>query len=428
MTIYHSHGVKLSIGQKDKLAKALKNNSAITIRLSNSELTGPDQLMLTKTQINRLKKAMQNKTRADIKISKTQIRKAVQQGGSLWSSLFKIGTKLLPMAAKAVGPLATGALSGLANVGVNKIFGRGQVGGFLIPQNKIDQLIKYKDWLTEAQKKQIVNAIHTGGQIVIKPTKAQSGGFLGTLLASIGISMVLNALMGKGLQVDRSRSRRSVPVFVPNTTKKDGGLVLPVNYRPPPFFGTWHQYGKGKKKQKRKRSIVRQKQSIQGDSINRRHSVKFINKPLSNFELIDWVKKLKIKHFRGIYSRDNLPQKMKKDEVGIINLDSQIGPGTHWVAYRNGDKYAEYFDSFGLIMPKEIMQFMSTSGKRLMYSGDEIQERDSVLCGYWCLYYLFERQKGTSILKTIHNAHFDMNNQSVNHNFIIQYFKKLSNQ
>ena len=67
-----------------------------------------------------------------------------------------------------------------------------------------------------------------------------------------------------------------------------------------------------KKDQKGKRSAVRQKQSIQGDSINRRHSVKFINKPLSNFELLDWVKKLKIKHFRGIYSRDNLPQKMKK--------------------------------------------------------------------------------------------------------------------
>ena len=61
MATYHSHGVKLSIGQKDKLARALRNNSAITIRLSNSELTGPDQLMLTKTQINRLKKAMQKK-------------------------------------------------------------------------------------------------------------------------------------------------------------------------------------------------------------------------------------------------------------------------------------------------------------------------------------------------------------------------------
>ena len=179
MTTYHSHGVKLSIGQKDKLVRALRNNSAITIRLSNSELTGPDQLRLTKKQINRLKKAMQNKTGADIKIRKTLIPKAVQQGGSLWSSLFKIGTRLLPIATKAVGPLATGALSGLANVGGTKIFGRGQVGGFLIPQNKIDQLIIYKYWLTEAQKKKIVNAIHTGGQIVIKPIKEQSGGFFG---------------------------------------------------------------------------------------------------------------------------------------------------------------------------------------------------------------------------------------------------------
>ena len=152
-----------------------------------------------------------------------------------------------------------------------------------------------------------------------------------------------------------------------------------------------------KKNQKRKRSVVRQKEFIQGDSINRRHSVKFINKPLSNFDLIDWVKKLKIKHFRRIYSRDNLPQKMKKDEVGIINLDSQIGPGTHWVAYRDGDKYAEYFDSLGLIMPKEIMQFMSTSRKRLMYSGDEIQERDSVLCGYWCFFIIYSRDKRVQV-------------------------------
>ena len=120
-------------------------------------------------------------------------------GGSL---LFSLGARALPavtsLALKAAGPLATGALSGLASLGVDKIFGKGQVGGFLIPQNKVDQLIKYKDWLTNEQKKQIVNAIHTGGQIVIKPTKSQSGGLLGTLLASIGVPLLLNALTGKG--------------------------------------------------------------------------------------------------------------------------------------------------------------------------------------------------------------------------------------
>ena len=89
-----------------------------------------------------------------------------------------------------------------------------------------------------------------------------------------------------------------------------------------------------------------------------------MNKPWSNYDLLNWVKKLGIKHFRGVYSRDALPIKILKNEVGIINLDSQIGPGTHWVAYRNGKNGAEYFDSFGLIMPNEVMKYLMTSGKK----------------------------------------------------------------
>ena len=132
--------------------------------------------------------------------------------------------------------MATGALQALGSLGIDKIFGNGQSGGFLIPQNKIDQLIKYKDLLTKKQKEQIVSAIHTGGQLVVKPTKTQSGGFLGTLLASIGVPLLLNALTGKALQVDKKRSKRSVNVHVPkvqidkNTSSKDGGLVLPMEH------------------------------------------------------------------------------------------------------------------------------------------------------------------------------------------------------
>ena len=132
--------------------------------------------------------------------------------------------------------------------------------------------------------------------------------------------------------------------------KKDGGLVL----QPPPFFGSWENpIGMGVKKkssQKRKRTSIGQKQSIQWDSHIRGNiinfveqkqqspTIKFINKPLSNYDLMSWVNKLGIKHFRGIKSRDTLPKRMKKDECGIINLDTHIGPGTQWVAYRNGDK------------------------------------------------------------------------------------------
>ena len=76
-----------------------------------------------------------------------------------------------------------------------------------------------------------------------------------------------------------------------------------------------------------------------------------------------------------------------------INLGTMIGKGSHWVAYRNIDIQAECFDSFSLIMPKKVETYLNTSNKQIIYSGDEIQEKLSVLCGYWCLYYLLERQK-----------------------------------
>ena len=84
--------------------------------------------------------------------------------------------------------------------------------------------------------------------------------------------MLLDALTGKGLQVDsnRSRPRRSLPVHVPKPTpqnvpssakQKNGGLVLPVDYISPPFFGSWDQktnemlgYGKPKKRQTKKKN------------------------------------------------------------------------------------------------------------------------------------------------------------------------------
>ncbi len=55
--------------------------------------------------------------------------------------------------------------------------------------------------------------------------------------------------------------------------------------------------------------------------------------PLSNVELKKLAKKLEIKNFRGIFMRDTLPKKVKKEECGIINLDLSINIGTHWVCY-----------------------------------------------------------------------------------------------
>ena len=68
---------------------------------------------------------------------------------------------------------------------------------------------------------------------------------------------------------------------------------------------------------------------------------------LSNFDLIDAVKDLKIKCFRGVYLLDTMPAKPNKKECGIVNLDKIGGPGTHWVAwYKNGIKLISIVTAF----------------------------------------------------------------------------------
>lgn len=215
-TTYEPHGVTLSDGQRAALAKAYSQGQPITIQLKHDELTGHDVLMLTKTQIQRIANAFSAGRGVRIKISKTQIKKVVQKGGSLFTSLAALAPKILPtltnLATKVAPGLVMGATTSLGNFGMDKILGQGlqnrppQSGGFLIPQDKVDKLIAYKKYLTKKQKEQIVNALQTGGQIVIKPTAKQSGGLLGTVLASIDVPLLLNALSGKGLQ-NRSPTR-----------------------------------------------------------------------------------------------------------------------------------------------------------------------------------------------------------------------------
>ena len=416
MATYIEYGVTLTDGQKSKLASAIINKSPLTLRLKHSHLRGSDELMLTKRKINKIKKSIANGTGSDIKISKTQIRHSVKHGGNLFSSLASLGARVLPYAmkgiSKAVPALATGAATALGELGINKIFGK----GITVPPKFLPMLPPFAREFTKNQINQINKAHKTGGRLVIKPTRRQiEGGFLGTL-ASIGIPMAISLvskMFGSGLQVDRQSSSNTANVYVPPPTPRSG---QGYPYVPPPFYGTWkNPIGMGvKKKSQRKRASSRKKQPIQLNSHSRNH---FLIKPLSNFDLMDWVKRLGIKHFRGIYSRNGLPHVIKK-ECGIINLDDIQGPGTHWVCYRNIDNVVEYFDPFGLIMPNEALKYFCTARKQIVYSIDEIQNRSTVLCGYWCLYYLFERQKGKSILDVIHNPHFDDDNSD----FVKAYF------
>ena len=106
----------------------------------------------------------------------------------------------------------------------------------------------------------------------------------------------------------------------------------------------------------------------------------FVDYPISNYDILEWVKYLKIKNFKGVFSRDNLKGTIKKPECGIINLDDKIGFGTHWVCYYNN----YYFDPFRMPPPTEVVKYIP----EIQYNNIHYQDTKSVLCGYNCLYFL----------------------------------------
>ena len=115
--------------------------------------------------------------------------------------------------------------------------------------------------------------------------------------------------------------------------------------------------------------------------------------PLTNFEI--QLYNQNEPRFNGVYSRENLPDKMK-DRAYIINLDEYSDIGTHWMALYVNNKTVTYFDSFGIeYIPKEIKTF--TNNKNRIANIFSIQAYDSVLCGYFCIGFIDFVFKGNSL-------------------------------
>ena len=74
--------------------------------------------------------------------------------------------------------------------------------------------------------------------------------------------------------------------------------------------------------------------------------------PLTNFKIQKYYQTER--RFNGVYSRDNLPKRIK-DGTYIIKLDEYADIGTYWIALNVEDIEITYFPSFGAEhVPKEI--------------------------------------------------------------------------
>ncbi len=108
---------------------------------------------------------------------------------------------------------------------------------------------------------------------------------------------------------------------------------------------------------------------------------------LSNFDIIDICKRLSIP-LAGVVSR-NEKYPSCKGKLLVINLDDKAGQGTHWVGLIEFPDHFEYFDSFGVYAPEEVIKF--TKGKKLMYQDEQMQSMSSSNCGWFVIIYALVR-------------------------------------
>jgi hypothetical protein len=117
---------------------------------------------------------------------------------------------------------------------------------------------------------------------------------------------------------------------------------------------------------------------------------------LTNFELIDLAHKYNI-NLIDVFSKDQLPYRRKPGGYIInlqdeMNAENEYNNGTHWCAFYIKGNQACYFDSFGIICPRQVQEFCK--GLTLVYNTKDIQNITSEVCGWYCLFFLFwfERQ------------------------------------
>ena len=144
-TTYHPYKIALTVGQKKKLQKAYVSKTAVALRVKPEQIERGDELLLTATQISRMKKTAAAGKGLELKLSQTQIQNTAQRGGNLFSAVLGLAR---PLIKPALGALASAGLSFGAEKVLKKIFGKG------FGPKKIE-LYKLAQRMTPAQKKEV---------------------------------------------------------------------------------------------------------------------------------------------------------------------------------------------------------------------------------------------------------------------------------
>lgn len=101
-----------------------------------------------------------------------------------------------------------------------------------------------------------------------------------------------------------------------------------------------------------------------------------------------------VRMFRGTFARDRLPKRLPRPFAIVVNTDSQVEAGEHWVAiYAPKKGRCEYFDPMGWPPPhKLIISYLNSLSKKFIYCCQPLQGATSNKCGRFCIAFIKARQ------------------------------------
>ena len=108
----------------------------------------------------------------------------------------------------------------------------------------------------------------------------------------------------------------------------------------------------------------------------------------TNIEIEDKLKH--IPNFIGCFPIDKIP-KLKKNQSIIMNSDKHDEEGTHWMGLKISSKNTcLFFDSFGEVPKKSIIDFLGQYYRKIVYNQIQIQSVFSNKCGEFSIQFICE--------------------------------------
>ena len=149
---------------------------------------------------------------------------------------------------------------------------------------------------------------------------------------------------------------------------------------------------------------------------------------LSNWDILDFCKKQKIRLDGGVVMKDQLGT--KKKNYTIINLESSsMGNGTHWTCLMHQKAGWFFFDSYGVPPSQEIIKYVNQfADEPFAYNSYQIQHYDSTFCGWYCLGLIcFVNQSPLGFYDSINEFlnMFDSSKRKKNDDLIESYVKSV---